>query len=92
MVLAANELAAGYFDVIVIDDAAKKQASVFFGGIQLRKIPAQFIDEVKRQPDRKRSHLPEIEFPTRHMSCKSNRIATRRITFRRGRRSIGLPR
>ena len=63
MVLAANKFEAGYLHIIVIDDAAEKQASVFFGGIQLRKIPAQFIDEVKRQPDRKRSHLPAIEFP-----------------------------
>jgi hypothetical protein len=68
MVLAANELAAGYFDVIVVDDAAEKEASLFFCGVELRKILCERVHKVKRQPDFKRTYLPEIKFPTRHMS------------------------
>jgi hypothetical protein len=79
VMLAVDELEACDLDSIVIDDAAKQETAMFFRWIEalifILETPGQGFDEIQRDPNRERTHPPEIKDSFRHNRDRSNSVA-----------------
>ena len=62
----ANELEVSDLDGIVIENAAKKQASVLLRRTLILESLSECFDEIQGQPDLERSHLPDVKRCFRH--------------------------